>query len=920
LSLDTTVTPAILFPRPSSQESVHVMRSVARSVAVLVTVAALAPLAQAGQRVTASIEGSVVDETGAPLTGVTITARNRETGLQREVATDENGRFVIVSLPVEGEYELRAEREGFASVVRENVEVLQDQTVTVDFALRVATREGIVVGSPVEPAVDREHSTVRQTVNEPFVRALPLFGRGFIPLASLAAGFTGNPDFPSSQGQAYWTTNILVDGASHFSKWRSAARSFYSGYGLESIKQVQVLTNLFSAEFGEALASVTSVATKAGTNVWHGSGLLFVRDGALDAVPPFAARTPPGGAQQFGASIGGPIRVDRTHVFAAYEGRRARDRNIVVSPAAPNAEVPNDQDEHLLFARLDQQGQRQVSTARYNGQYFRWHHEPGGLTLPGTGTRHETTVHTLLATSALQLSDHALNELRVQFARFSEVRRDLNPRVYVHRAGYSIEGGSLGPSGFGADPEDTWEVADTVSHWAGAHTVRTGGGFKYVRAHNMALPYGHGAYFFAGPPDRFPDPFLFTQALARDAPSTAADPRSVSLFGFIQDDMRIGARLTANLGFRYDVEKVSGIAGVTVPADFTNLQPRVGAAFDVSGNGRTVLRGGVGLYSQQHLLYPLNRAQLDGPSGAITVTLTPDSTLMPRYPAVLPPFLSGQPLPARDVHRLDPALENPYAIQAAAGVQRNVLGGVLSADLVFLRGHDLLSLVDANAPASLQKPGQRTVAEADATRPIVPAPSLYRKIITLGNEGRSWYHALQVKLDRSVGSIQAVGSYTLSRAEDMAGYQLPEDSRNLAADKARASTDIRHNLVVGFTWDLPAARALTRGWSLSGIGVFRSNRPYTISWGDDRNGTTQSDARPGDRNTGKTGSYQTVDLALSRKFRRTLGLIEARVEAFNILNATNYDQYVGELLSPLYARPVSAFPQRRLQLALIARF
>lgn len=290
------------------------------------------------------------------------------------------------------------------------------------------------------------------------------------------------------------------------------------------------------------------------------------------------------------------------------------------------------------------------------------------------------------------------------------------------------------------------------------------------------------------------------------------------------------------------------------------------------------------------------------------------------FPSVLSGFTSGQPLPPHDIHRLDPSFRNPYAIQAAAGVQRSLLGGVLSADFVFLRGRDLISLIDANAPASIQKPAQRTVEQADATRPLVPGPSPYRKIITLGNEGRSWYRALQVKVDRAAGSVQAVGSYTLSRAEDMAGYQLPEDSRNLAADKARASTDVRHNLVAGVTWELPGTWPLTRGWLLAGIGVFRSNRPYTISWGDDRNGTTQSDARPGARNTGRTGPYRTVDLALTRRFRRGAGVIEARVEAFNLFNATNYDQYVGELLSPLYARPVSAFPPRRWQFAVIARF
>ena len=111
-----------------------------------------------------------------------------------------------------------------------------------------------------------------------------------------------------------------------------------------------------------------------------------------------------------------------------------------------------------------------------------------------------------------------------------------------------------------------------------------------------------------------------------------------------------------------------------------------------------------------------------------------------------------------------------------------------------------------------------------------------------------------------------------------------------------------------------------RAWTLSGIGSFQSGRPYTITWGDDRNGTSQNDARPGGRNTATTGTYQNIDLALSRRFVRGPATIDGRIEAFDVLNRVNYDQYVGVLLSPLYRNPISAFPTRRFQLALVARF
>src|SRR6185436_9974502 len=98
------------------------------------------------------------------------------------------------------------------------------------------------------------------------------------------------------------------------------ARTFNSGYGLESIKDVQVLTSQFSAEFGESLATVTSASTNSGTNEMHGSALLFIQNDALNSRPAFTTEKPPYNAQRFGFTIGGPIAQNLTHYFTSYEG------------------------------------------------------------------------------------------------------------------------------------------------------------------------------------------------------------------------------------------------------------------------------------------------------------------------------------------------------------------------------------------------------------------------------------------------------------------------------------------------------------------------------------------------------------------------------------------------------------------------
>jgi hypothetical protein len=874
----------------------------------------------AAQRVTGAIQGTVTEDGGNDLADVMVSVRNLDTGLRRSAVTGPDGRYVITSLPVEGLYDVQAEQTGFVTVVKKMVTLTPNETLVIDFILRFAVRESVTV-TAASPLIDLGRSSVQQTVNEPLVRTLPLLGRNFIHLASLTAGFTGNPSFPSPQGQVFWANNVLVDGASHFSKWRSAARTFNAGYGLESIKEVQVLANRFSAEFGEALATVTSAVTKAGTNEFRGAGLLFVQDDALNATPIFAIRKPPLSAQQFGFTLGGPFVKNQTHFFSSYEGRRSRNHNIVVSPAALSVAVPDNEDEHFAFFRVDHQhGQRQLVTARYNGQFFRWHREIGGLGLPGTGTAYTNDVHTMLLTDAFTVSSRLLNESRFQFARYVDTRFDLQPTVYVSRAGYSTEGGALGRFGFGADPEDTLEGANTLSFWTGPHTLKLGGGLKHVRSHNAFLNSGRGAYFFAGPPDRFAAPFLFAQGLAPTDEAATADPRSLSAFGFVQDDWTI-AELTLNLGLRYDIERVYHLRNYPVPVDINNLQPRLGAAWDPVGDGRMIVRGGAGFYTQQQLLYYINRVQLEGPDGTVTLSLTPDSPLFPGYPNVITALTPGAALPPRDIHVVDATFTNPYSLQATAGTELTLFGRVVvAADYVYLHGRDLMSLIDANAPASNVKPATRTVAQADATRPLGALPNGYRKIITLGNLGESWYHALQIKARRSTDRLQTTVSYTLSHAEDLGNYQLPEDSRNLGAERARASTDVRHNLAAAFNWEVPGAGPYLRGWSISGIGTFRSNRPYTIIWGDDRNGTTQNDARPGGRNTGKTDAFQNVDLALVRRFHTGTKVIEARVEAFNAFNTTNYDEYIGALLSPSFAQPFLAFPKQRFQVAAIVRF
>ncbi len=489
--------------------------SAGRLFLVIVSLVAGAVSASAQSR-TGTIAGVVTGDDGNRLPGVTVTVENQAAGIRKTATTDADGHYDVSDVPADGEYVVGASLVGFAVATPMRVTMGADRRGTADFVLKVTLLESVAVTAR-SPLLEEDQSRVQQTISDELVHTLPLVGRNFLPLASLAAGFTGNANFPNPQGQNYSTNNVLVDGASHFSKWRSAPRTFYSGYSLEAIKEVRVMTSRFSAEYGDALATVTTALTRSGDAEFHGSGLFFVQNSALNEPPVFATGEPPSNTERFGFTLGGPLtkQKDRTHFLESYEGRVSRSKNIVISPQLFGQSVPDNEDEHLIFFRVDHRPTpNHLIMSRYNGQFLRWHSERGGLDLPGTGTSYVNDVHTWLTTDRHALGRRWLNDLRVQFARFVDLRRDLNPTVFVSRVGFSQEGGSIGPVGFGADPEDTWEAADTLSFLSSQHALRVGGGLKYVRDHNPSMSFGRGAYFFAGDPARFPQPYLFYQTFA----------------------------------------------------------------------------------------------------------------------------------------------------------------------------------------------------------------------------------------------------------------------------------------------------------------------------------------------------------------------------------------------------------------------
>ncbi len=300
---------------------------------------------------TGSILGYVKDSTGAIVPGTTITVTNPPTGFSWEATSDEQGYYFVPSLPV-GTYTVSATMPGFKTFTQANVVVDVARNVRVDISLQVGEVAETVEVFATATGVETRSPTLGETVEQRRVMELPLNGRNFLQLATLQPGavpgirlasglsFPGpgsSANSPQVNGLRGQSNSFLLDGANN--------NDAFLGEGAvvpppDAIQEFRILTNLYSAEYGRGGGSIISVITRSGTNRIHGSVYEFLRNDVLDATNFFSQEKSPLRRNQFGFTLGGPIRKDRTLVFGAYEGFR-EVRNVSLAATVPSAAQRN---------------------------------------------------------------------------------------------------------------------------------------------------------------------------------------------------------------------------------------------------------------------------------------------------------------------------------------------------------------------------------------------------------------------------------------------------------------------------------------------------------------------------------------------------------------------------------------------------
>lgn len=291
-------------------------------------------------QVSASLSGTVTDPSGAAISNATLTVREMHTGVQRRTVTDDAGRYQFVALPV-GDYEIDVKKVGFAEVIRKGIQLAVGQDATVDFRLNVGQITEQITVSADAPPVSVTTADVSGLVDEHQVKDLPLNGRSYDELVTLNPGVvnfssqkTGGTGVSNStngnnfavSGNRPQQNLFLLNGVEYTG---AAENNMQPGgtsgqlLGVDAVQEFNVLRDSYGAEYGKRPGAQVSIVTQSGTNQWHGSGYEFLRNNDLDARNFFdVGSAPPFQRNQVGTSVGGPVQMDRTFVFANYEGLR----------------------------------------------------------------------------------------------------------------------------------------------------------------------------------------------------------------------------------------------------------------------------------------------------------------------------------------------------------------------------------------------------------------------------------------------------------------------------------------------------------------------------------------------------------------------------------------------------------------------
>jgi hypothetical protein len=871
-----------------------------------------------------SVSGRVTDISGAVIAEAQIVARHTATNVTTTATTDQAGRFRFAYLRV-GPYEFTVRAKGFAPATRA-LDVTAGSAFDLPVALAIAAVETSVTVSADSTILETARSQVTVTITEAEVRSLPLNGRNVLDLALLVPGVSapnvggGTQLFPETSAvpgvgisvgsQRNLSNNFMVDGLSAND---DAAGLSGISYGADAVDQFQVVTSGGQAELGRALGGYISVITRSGTNTLRGEAYGFFRDDRFNAENPLLNRKLPMDQSQYGFSGGGPIRRDRTFFFSNVELRRLDQSGLVTIPSetatAINARLasvgyrgpgvvtgiyPGPIDTTHLIGKIDQQvSAADHFTVRYSlyDVASRNSRGAGGTVAPSASAGIDNRDQTVAVGNVRSLSPRIVLETRGQWASSDLAAPPADPiGPSVSISGVATFGTlSTSPTG---RRNTLYQVVNNLSLVAGAHALRVG---VDVLHNDLSITFPRairGTYAFSSLPAFLSGVYNnsgFTQTFG----DTVVEQTNPNVGLYVQDEWRVGSRVTLNGGLRYDLQFLE-----TIDTDANNISPRLGAVWSPLASRRTLVRGSVGRFYDRVPLRALANALLSAGNTTdlsqlrqIAVRLSPTQAGAPVFPNILTGVVPTVTLV--DFTTMDRRLQNAYSDQASIELEQEIgPRNAISVGYEHLRGRQLIMQINQNVP---------TCAASGNNNGCRPNPA-YANNNQYSSAGSSEYNAIHLSFVQRpirLGSYRV--SYTYSKSMNNVGeafFSSPIDPFDLSKDWARSDNDQRHRLVVTGTIATPATPAtslwehLSHGFQVSGAAQYYSALPFNITTGTNTiQGTAARPTIDGvfiSRNAGVGSPFSTVSLRVNRSFaigRRAR--LEGLIEAFNLFNRRN---------------------------------
>ena len=861
---------------------------------------------------TGTLVGTVVDPTKAVVPNAVVVAASKDTGQSRDTRTNSSGQYRFDLLPV-GTYEVKVTMPGFAALVFGNVTLSVSQTTTLDASLETSTRaEVVTVESGGAPLIDVEKVDVSLPISTKDIQELPLNGRDFVNLAYLAPGARPVNSYDPTKnragvfavdGSSGRNVNVTVNGIDDKD---NTVGGPVMQLPLEAVQEFQISTQRFSAANGRSEGALITAITRSGTNQLHGSLYFFDRNQALNANDYFSKQAgnpkPDYGRQQFGGSIGGPVVKDKDFLFFALE-RERESTAIAVNPTAlneltlakqagfaaqPANSIPTPYFDWRYNGRWDHSfNDKNHLSASYSNQHNNGLNDQSGSQNDLTAGNFTTNQLILASVNlATVLSNNVVNSATIGYQYWNNL---IDSSIRANNITFG--GGEYLGTNINVPQQSfqkKWQFKDDLSITHGRHNFKTG--FDYLFEPVLGGFFENNPTptitFFDDPSkilsDKTDYPLGFqTPGAVSSIAETAGNPYfilSTKMLGlYFQDDWKVSRRLTVNLGVRYDRDfnlngasaqpqsraylalKAIGSPYAGVPKDDTkDFSPRVGFAYDLTGSGKHVIRGGFGLYFGQIFenipLFMVQQANATifttvlslsnpaAPKAGVAPSTAAD--LVPGTGKLLSQWQYGiDPIPAvpppprslatgSTARFMDPNYHNPYTEQENIGYSWAINeSNVIEADYVHVLGvrEDKAVNINYKNPALAGSPRILSAAFTAAGLPVLST------ITDLTSSGRSRYDGFNLAYKRRLTRRFSMNaSYVLSRALAYRGAAASYSNApsNVTAylasyDFGPTPSDELHRFVLSGVVDLPW------GIRFAPIMQWASARPYNPVQGVD---------------------------------------------------------------------------------------